>query len=91
MSHLRTWKSWLWKKIKEEDLRDPDGVYWPVPGDFTFMWPMVEMAGLKHFRFISDVLYVYNEGNPINDHKVNISLVQKNHNLLSNKTPYKEL
>jgi len=91
LSHLRTWKSWLWKKIKDEDLRDPDGVYWPVAGDLAFMWPMVEMAGLKHFRFISDVLYVYNEGNPINDHKVNFSLVQRNHNLLANKTPYKEL
>ena len=91
LSHLRTWKSWLWKKIKDEDLRDPNGVYWPVAGDVAFIWPMVEMAGLKHFRYISDILYIYNEGNPINDHKVNFSKVIENHNLLKNKQPYKEL
>jgi len=49
------------------------------------------MAGLKHFRYISDILYIYNEGNPINDHKVNFSKVIENHNLLKNKQPYKEL
>jgi len=26
LSHLRTWKSWLWKKIKEEDLKDRKSV-----------------------------------------------------------------
>ena len=91
LSHLRTWKAWLWKKIKEEDLRDPNGVYWPVAGDLSFMWPMVEMAGLEHFKFIPDVLYIYNEGNPINDHKVNFSKVIENHKLIANKPPYQKL
>ena len=27
LSHLRTWKSWLWKKIEEEDLKDSEGNY----------------------------------------------------------------
>jgi hypothetical protein len=55
------------------------------------MWPMIEMAGLDHFKFIPDILYVYNESNPINDHKVDLSKVRNIHNLISNKTPYKKL
>jgi glycosyltransferase involved in cell wall biosynthesis len=91
LSHLRTWKSWLWKKIEERDLKDIDGKYYSVAGDLAFMWPMIEMSGLEHFRFIDEILYVYNESNPINDHKVDINKVRNIHNLISNKTPYKRI
>jgi hypothetical protein len=88
---MRTWKAWLWNKIEDGDLKDSDGNYYSVAGDLSFMWPMIEMAGLDHFKFIPDILYVYNESNPINDHKVDLSKVRNIHNLISNKTPYKKL
>jgi glycosyltransferase involved in cell wall biosynthesis len=91
LSHMRTWKAWLWNKIEDGDLKDSDGNYYSVAGDLSFMWPMIEMAGLGHFKFIPDILYVYNESNPINDHKVDLSKVRNIHNLISNKTPYKKL
>ena len=91
LSHLRTWKAWLWKKIDEKDLRDGEGNYWSVAGDLAFMWPMIEMSGLEHFKFIDEVLYVYNESNPINDHKVDFSKVRNTHTLISNKTPYNKI
>jgi glycosyltransferase involved in cell wall biosynthesis len=91
LSHMRTWKAWLWNKIEDSDLKDKDGKYYSVAGDLSFMWPMIEMAGLEHFKFIPDILYVYNESNPINDHKVDLSKVRNIHNLISNKTPYKKL
>jgi hypothetical protein len=91
LSHLRTWKSWLWKKIEESDLKDKDGQYWSVAGDLAFMWPMIEMSGLQHFRFLDEVLYVYNESNPINDHKVDFNKVRNIHNIISNKTAYKKI
>jgi hypothetical protein len=28
LSHMRTWRSWLWKKIDPEDLKDENGEYW---------------------------------------------------------------
>lgn len=89
LSHLRTWKSWLWKKIKVEDLKDENGKYWNVAGDLSFMFPMLEMSGEKHFKYISDILYVYNESNPINDHKVNLPEVIKIVNQIRNKQNYK--
>ena len=88
LSHMRTWKSWLWKKIKEEDLKDNSGNYWSVAGDLSFMFPMLEMSGENHFKFISDVLYIYNESNPLNDHKVNMSKVSSTVNIIRNKQQY---
>jgi glycosyltransferase involved in cell wall biosynthesis len=88
LSHMRTWKSWLWKKIKEEDLKDNSGNYWSVAGDLSFMFPMLEMSGENHFKFISDVLYIYNESNPLNDHKVNMSKVSSTVNIIRNKISY---
>jgi glycosyltransferase involved in cell wall biosynthesis len=91
LSHLRTWKSWLWKKIKHEDLRDENNNYWSVAGDLSFMFPMFEMSGEKHYRFLSDINYIYNESNPINDHKVNISNVIATANKIRNKPEYSKL
>ena len=88
LSHMRTWKSWLWKKIKEEDLKDNSGNYWSVAGDLSFMFPMLEMSGENHFKFIPDVLYIYNESNPLNDHKVNMGKVSSTVNIIRNKVPY---
>jgi len=91
LSHMRTWKSWLWKKIDVEDLKDSNGNYWGVAGDLSFMFPMVEMSGGEHFKFIPEVLYVYNESNPINDHKVNLNNVFDIAKKIRNKKIYKKL
>jgi hypothetical protein len=85
---MRTWKSWLWKKIKEEDLKDVSGNYWSVAGDLSFMFPMLEMSGENHFKYIPDVLYIYNESNPLNDHKVNMGKVSSTVNIIRNKQHY---
>ena len=88
LSHLRTW---LWKKIKEVDLRDENGNYWNVAGDLAFMFPMFEMSGEEHYRFLPNINYIYNESNPINDHKVNMSNVINTVNKIRNKKPYTKL
>jgi hypothetical protein len=31
------------------------------------MYSMVEMAGLKHIKYIEKILYVYNDQNPLNE------------------------
>ena len=43
-----------------------DGNFFDVTWDMAFMFPMLEMAA-GHFKFIPDVLYVYNQGNVLND------------------------
>ena len=34
-SHIRTWRAFLWRNIKEEDLRDEDGNYWQWSGSIV--------------------------------------------------------
>lgn len=69
-SHIRTWRAFLWRKIKQTDLKDEEGNWWKVTGDLAFMYPMLEMAGEQRYKFMEDINYVYNELNPINEHKV---------------------
>jgi glycosyltransferase involved in cell wall biosynthesis len=90
-SHLRTWKAFLWRKIKQEDLKDENGEYWKVAGDLSFMFPLLEMSGGEHYKFLPDINYIYNEQNPLNDHKVNMNSVNEIVKKLRNKTPYKKL
>jgi glycosyltransferase involved in cell wall biosynthesis len=78
LSHLRTWK-------------DENGKFWSVAGDLAFMFPMLEMSGEEHYRFLSDINYIYNESNPINDHKVNLNKVMTTVNKIRNKREYQKL
>ena len=90
-SHIRTWRAFLWRKIKQEDLKDENGVYWKVTGDLSFMYPMLEMSGEEHYRFMPEINYVYNESNPINDHKVDMTLVTTIANKIRTKEKYNKL
>jgi hypothetical protein len=36
---------------------------------------MLEMSGKEHYLFMSDINYIYNEQNPLNDHKINMGKV----------------
>jgi glycosyltransferase involved in cell wall biosynthesis len=68
-SHLHTFKYLLWKNIKDEDLRDQNGVYFRILSDLAMYYPMLEMAGRK-IKFIKETLYIYNAENPLNDAKI---------------------
>ena len=91
LSHIRTWKSFLWKNIKVDDLKDENGEYWDVAGDLAFMFPMVEMSGIDHYKFMPEVNYVYNEENPLNDHKLHLWRVQHVNKIIRNYKPYQKL
>ena len=89
-SHLRTFKKWLWDKISDRDLRGHDRQYFKSAWDRAFMYPMIEMAG-SHGRFINEVLYIYNDLNPMNDMKMVPKLGIEEANYLISKPEYKEL
>jgi len=70
--HLRTFKSFLWKNVRDKDLRySKTGEYYPASYDVAIMRPMVEMAGIAHVIHIDDKMYVYNFVNPLGDGKAN--------------------
>lgn len=72
-SHLRTYYVWLFNNVKKEDLLMQDGSFYSMSGDMAVMIPMIEMAR-DHYKFIPDVLYTYNNTNPISDHMVDKKL-----------------
>ena len=68
-SHLKTFRHDLWLSINKSDLLTNNGHYFTVASDLALMFPMLEMAGNRQ-EFIKDILYVYNDQNPISDHKI---------------------
>tara|TARA_R100000315_G_C5233814_1_gene144889 strand:+ start:1939 stop:2655 length:717 start_codon:yes stop_codon:yes gene_type:complete len=90
-SHIRTWRAFLWRNIKPEDLRDENGDYWQWSGDLCFMFPMLEMSGPEHYKFMNDINYIYNEDNIINEHKVDMSMVNDHASKIRSKEKYDRL
>jgi glycosyltransferase involved in cell wall biosynthesis len=88
VSHLRTFKYGLWKKIKYEDFLDWNGEFYKTSIDKAFMYPMIEMAR-ERTEFIEDILYVYNFSNPLNVHKDKRQLQLRTSQYLREKEPYK--
>ena len=68
-SHLRTWKSFLWKAIPKEHFIDTNGEYFKSAPDVAYSIPMIELAGEEHYQFNPKIMYVYNAESPYNEHK----------------------
>lgn len=90
-SHLRTWKAFLWRAIKPEDLKDENGNWWTSACDLVFMYDMFELAGLEHYTFMSDIHYIYNDENPLNEHKQYAPKIQFMVEMTQNKQPREKL
>jgi len=63
-SHLKTFYAKLFQNIKKEDFFW-NGKFFPASTDMVMMFPMLEMASRGHFKFIKEILYIYNTANPI--------------------------
>lgn len=68
-THLRTFKTWLFRKINLKDFLISEDTFWPMAGDLSFMIPMLEMAGPEHSKLLNSVNYIYNTESDINEHK----------------------
>ena len=67
-SHLRTFKKFLWDRVKTESLVDSNKKAFSSACDVAIMCPMLEMAG-DRVTFIDETLYIYNRENPLNEDK----------------------
>ncbi|MBD3407219.1 MAG: glycosyltransferase [Candidatus Lokiarchaeota archaeon] len=87
-SHLRTFKKWLWDMIDPTDFLMPDGSWIIRATDRAFMYPMLEMCGKKHVRYIKDILYKYNiYGQQTAENKTEMSSLK----YILSKKPYKQI
>ena len=90
VSHLRTHYAWLFKLVKLEDFLYEDYFY-AMTCDKAMLAPIIEMASRGHFLQIHDVLYMYNNTNPINDGVVNVGLQTSLRDYILSKKPYQPL
>lgn len=90
-SHLRTFKLKVWKLIKDEDLRDVDNEYYKFGSDTAWMYPLLEMCGPNHTKFINKILYVYNDRNSANDMKIHKEEQLRVVSIIKNKKEYDEI
>lgn len=86
ISHLRTFYAWLFKAIKLEDMLY-EGNFYTMTWDKVMMSCMIEMAG-SHYKCIPDILYVYNNTNPISDHRIDIELQRALATYIAQCQPY---
>ncbi len=89
LSHLKTFYTALFKKVKFEDFQI-DGHFFDCTSDVAMMVPMAEMAG-PHYRHIRDILYIYNHVSPLNDDKILYDRQQECLKNICSRPPYQQL
>jgi glycosyltransferase involved in cell wall biosynthesis len=90
-THLKSFKSFLWNSINENDLRGPDGKYVKCTYDRAIMYPMVEMTPQDKIYFIKELFYIYNQTNPLSICNIERRNQRKNKAWFRKKKSYKKL
>jgi hypothetical protein len=69
-THLRTFHSKLLEDLTEDDLK-VNGKWPKAGGDNALFYYLIEKANPEKVICVPDIVYVYNDTNPLNDYKVN--------------------
>lgn len=85
--HPRTWKVWLFKKIRKEDFFRPDGSWLQFAEDQAIFYPLLEMSNGKYHVF-KKPLSVYNNASNISDLKINTFGLLRDELIIRKKQAY---
>lgn len=88
-SHLRTFKAGIFKKLPENDFKI-NGEWMMSAWDLPIMFGVAELSG-NRIRYINDILYMYNNNNPISDHKVRLQEQQNFERIVRSRQPHSKL
>lgn len=89
--HLRSFYTWLFRKIKYQDLLDEHNSLFKYTEDVAFMLPMLEMSG-ERAKYLHEVLYIYNRSNSLNTPNVfGHKKLKKAFSFICNKEKYQQL
>ena len=86
-NHPLAFRRHLWERITDAELQDDDGQWFQAGYDAAIMFPMTELAGPAHGRFLPEVLYVYNEANPISDGRARPKECERVHDIVRARPP----
>jgi len=77
-THLRVFRKSLIDKVDDSEFQDDNGEWLKAGGDNATFYSLIEQAKPSRVLACPDVVYLYNDKNPINDYKVNSAEQQKN-------------
>lgn len=84
-THLRTFKASLLLDTNDEAFKDENGNWYKAGGDGSVFYELIEKAHPSKIKVVSDVVYLYNDMNPLNDYKVNAEEQTRNANSILTK------
>ena len=70
-THLRTFKKKLINHCEDSEFQDSEGRWYKAGGDGSVFYSLIEQADPDKVKCIQDIVYNYNDINPLNDYKVN--------------------
>lgn len=83
-THLRTFRAKLLNDLDESLFQDKDGNWLKAGGDTAVFYNLIEKADPDKVICIPDIVYCYNDANPLNDYKVNSDEQTRNSNMVTN-------
>jgi hypothetical protein len=81
-THLRTFSRKLFNDVSNEQFKDSNGNWLKAGGDGALFYEMIERADPNKIVAVKEIVYNYNDMNPLNDYKVNGDQQTKNANLV---------
>lgn len=70
-THLRTFRKKLLNNLPDSVFQDEEGKWFKAGGDNAVFYNVLEQADPDRVVCIPEILYLYNDANPLNDYKVN--------------------
>lgn len=70
-THLRTFKSHLFKDVPDSAFKDENGNWFMAGGDNPMFYEVIERCSPDRVKAVQEITCFYNDLNPINDYKVN--------------------
>lgn len=86
----RSFYAGMLKHVPPAYLSDPEGRLYDVAWDFALYMALMERAG-THLRYIPDVLYLYNETNPLSDFRTRREMLLSTGNQVRSMIPLEPL
>ena len=77
-THLRTFKKKLIDSCDDNLFKDPNGNWFKAGGDGSVFYALIEQADPNKVKCLQEIVYNYNDINPLNDYKVNAEEQNRN-------------
>jgi glycosyltransferase involved in cell wall biosynthesis len=77
-THLRTFRKRLINYVNDSAFQDHNHQWYTAGGDGAVFYALIEQAAWDRVTVVSEIMYHYNDTNPLNDYKVHGELQNRN-------------